>query len=52
MAVSPEEVADRIRSYQTAHYDELRTGIARHHVSPDVFPDFLKGANRVVATLG
>jgi hypothetical protein len=26
--------------------------MARHHVTPDAFPDFLKGANRIVATLG
>jgi hypothetical protein len=49
---SPKEVADHIRSYETAYYDELRANIAQHHVPPGAFPDFLKGANRIVATLG
>lgn len=49
---SPEDVAGLIRHYEAADYDELRTGIAQHHMTPDAFPEFLKGGNRIVATLG
>lgn len=47
----PEEVANHIRVYETAYYSELRADMARTHVVYDAFPDFLKGSNRIVATL-
>jgi hypothetical protein len=49
---SPEEVASWIEGYERVYYDELREGIARHHLPSDAFPEFLKGASRIVATLG